>query len=221
MTYTQQSQEQRSPCTPRSRFKPVISPLATLRCVLTQSKPQRSDLIQPAGEMLVRDSVSSACRVQSILICVFPHPPKQFSSVQSLSHLQLSVTHGLQHARPPCPSWSPRMCSNSCSLSKWCHPTISSSVAFFSSCPQFFPASESFPMSWLFTSDGPSIEASASASVLPMNIQLISFRIYWFDLLAHTKGMVNSPGSKDSSDSSDDLSLFFPSWLTYTIPFRS
>ena len=79
--------------------------------------------------------------------------------------------HGLQHARLPCPSLSPGVCSNSCSLSWWCRPTISSSVIPFSSCSQSFPASESFPMSQLFTSSGHSIGASASASVLPMNIQ--------------------------------------------------
>ena len=79
--------------------------------------------------------------------------------------------HRLQHTRLPCPSRSPRVCSNSCPLNQWCHPTISSSVAPFSSCPQSFPASGSFPMSWLFSSGGQSIGASASASVLPVNIQ--------------------------------------------------
>ena len=78
---------------------------------------------------------------------------------------------GLQHARLPCPSLSPGVCSNSCQLSRWCHPTISSSVVPFSSCPQSFPASGSFSMSWLFASGGQSIGASASGSVLPMNIQ--------------------------------------------------
>ena len=79
--------------------------------------------------------------------------------------------HGLQHARPPCPSPSPRACSNSCPLSQWRHPSISSSVVPFSSCRQSFPASGSFPLSWLFTSSGQSIRASTSASVFPMNIQ--------------------------------------------------
>ena len=79
--------------------------------------------------------------------------------------------HGLQHARLPCPSLSPRVPSNSCPLSQWCHPFISSSVACFSSCPQSFPASGSFPMSQLFTLGSQSFEASASASVLPMNSQ--------------------------------------------------
>ena len=77
----------------------------------------------------------------------------------------------LQHSKLHCPSLSPRVCSNSCSLSWWCHPTISSYVDPFSSCPQSFPASESFPMSQLFPSGGQSIESSASVSVLPMNVQ--------------------------------------------------
>ena len=76
--------------------------------------------------------------------------------------------HGLQHARLPCPSPTPGACSNSCPLSRWCHPTISSSFVPFS-CPQSFPASGSFPMSRLFASGGQSI--GVSASVLPMNIQ--------------------------------------------------
>ena len=79
--------------------------------------------------------------------------------------------HGLQHTRLPCPSLSPRVCSNSCQLSRWCHPTISPSAVPFSFCPQSFPASGSFPMSWLFTSSGQSIGVSASASALPMTIQ--------------------------------------------------
>ena len=79
--------------------------------------------------------------------------------------------HGLQHARPPCSSPVPRVYSNSCPLSQWCHPTISSSVIPFSSCLQSFPASGSFPMSQFFTSGGQSVVVSASASVLPMNIQ--------------------------------------------------
>ena len=77
--------------------------------------------------------------------------------------------HGLQHTRHPCPSPTPRACSNSCPSSRWCHPTISSSVPF--SCLWSFPASGSFPMSQFFASGGQSIGVSASASVLPMNIQ--------------------------------------------------
>ena len=79
--------------------------------------------------------------------------------------------HGLQHARLHCPSPSPRACSNSCPLSQWCHPTISSSAIPFPSCLQSFLTSGSFPMSRLFASGGQSIGVSASASVLPINIQ--------------------------------------------------
>ena len=79
--------------------------------------------------------------------------------------------HGLQHARLPCPSLSPEVYSNSCPLSQWRHPTISFSVTPFSSCPQSFPASGSFPINRLFTSDGQRIGVSASASVLPIHFQ--------------------------------------------------
>ena len=78
--------------------------------------------------------------------------------------------HGLQHTRPPCPSPTPRVYPDSCPLSQWCHPTISSSVVPFS-CPQSFPASGSFPMSQLFASGGWSTRVSVSASVLPVNTQ--------------------------------------------------
>ena len=94
-------------------------------------------------------------------------------SVQ-FSHSVLSDSlrpHGLQHARPPCPSPMPRVYSNSCPLSWWCHSTVSSSVVPFSSCPQSLPVSGSFQMSQLFTSGGQGIGVSASTSVLPMNIQ--------------------------------------------------
>ena len=79
--------------------------------------------------------------------------------------------HESQHTRPPCPSPTPGIYSNSCPLSWWCHPTISSSVIPFSSCLQSFPASRAFPMSQFFASGGQNIGVSASASVFPMNIQ--------------------------------------------------
>ena len=79
--------------------------------------------------------------------------------------------HESQHTRPPCPSPTPGVYPNSCPLTQWCHPTISFSVVPFSSCPQSFPASESFPMSQLFAWGGQSIGVSASTSVLPMNTQ--------------------------------------------------
>ena len=89
------------------------------------------------------------------------------TSVQSVQ----SLSHEPQHARLPCPSPTPGDCSNSCPLHQWCHPTISSSVVPFSSCPQSFSASGSFPMSQFFASGGQSIGISASTSVLPMNTQ--------------------------------------------------
>ena len=82
-----------------------------------------------------------------------------------------SWPHGLQHTRLPCLSTSLGVCTNSCPLNQWCHPTISSSVIPFSSCCQSFPASGSFPMSQFFTSGGQSIGVSATASVLPVNSQ--------------------------------------------------
>ena len=100
-------------------------------------------------------------------------PWSHISSVQfSCSVVSDSLwPHELQHARPPCPSPTPRFYSNSCPLSRWCHPTISSSVIPFSSCLQSFPASESFPVTQLFASGGQNTGVSASASVLPMNTQ--------------------------------------------------
>ena len=96
-----------------------------------------------------------------------------FSSVQfSRSVVSDSLRpHESQHARPPCPSPTPGVHPNPCPLSQWCHPTISSSVVPFSSCPQSFPASGSFQMSQRFASGGQSIGVSASTSVLPMNTQ--------------------------------------------------
>ena len=96
------------------------------------------------------------------------------SWISQFSRLVMSDSlrpHGLQHGRSPYLSSTPRVHSNLCPLSWWCHPTISSSVIPFSSCPQSFPASGSFPMSQLFTSGGQSIGVSAWASVLPMNTQ--------------------------------------------------
>ena len=97
---------------------------------------------------------------------------KQLSVQFSCSVMSDSLRlHELQHARPPCPSPTARVYSNSCPSSQWCHPAISSSVVPFSSCPQSLPASGSFPISQLFPWGGQSIRVSASTSVLPMNTQ--------------------------------------------------
>ena len=105
-----------------------------------------------------------------------PDPGIKFTSglVLLFSHSVMSDSlrpHGLQHTRPPCPLLTPGVYSNSCPLSWWCYPTISSSVVPFSSCPQSSPASGSFPISQLFESGGQSIGLSASTSVLPINNQ--------------------------------------------------
>ena len=101
---------------------------------------------------------------------------------QTISSVQFSRSvvsnflrpHESQHARPPCPSPTPGIYSNSCPWSRWCHPAISSSVIPFSSCPQPLPSSGSFPMSQLFAWGGQRIGVSASTSVIPMNTQDLS-----------------------------------------------
>ena len=111
--------------------------------------------------------------------------------------------HALQHARFPCTSLSSGACSNLHPLNWWCHPTISSFVVPFSSCPQSFPASGSFPISQFFTSGGQNIGVSTSASVLPMNIQ------NWFLLwLTGLISLQSSLSPQFKSISSSALSLF-------------
>ena len=112
----------------------------------------------PEAHNLSRGNLEKCYRTSSV----------QFSWSVVSDYLQ---PQGLQHARLPCPSPTPGTCSNSCPSSQWCHPAISSSVVPFSSCLQCFPLSASFPMTQFFTSGGQSFKASASASVLPMNIQ--------------------------------------------------
>ena len=132
------------------------------------------------------------------------------------SHSVLSNSlwpHGLQHARLPCPSLSPRACSNSCPLSRWCHPTISSSVAPFS-CLQSFPASGSFPVSWLYAL-WPKYW-SFSFSISPSNEYsgVISFRIDWLDLLASPRD------SQYSSPAQEFESINSSLWLSSHIHTR-
>ena len=126
----------------------------------------------------------------------------QFSSVVSES----LKSHGLQHARLPCPSPSPGVCSNSCPLSQWCHPTISSSVIPFSSCPQSFPASGSFLMCQLFTSSNQS--TGASASVLSMNIQEW-FPLGWTGWISLQSKGLSKVFSNNSDQSINSLALSF------------
>ena len=121
--------------------------------------------------------------------------------------------HEPQHARPPCPSPTPGVHPNPCPLSQWCHPTISSSIVPFSSCPQSFPVSGSFQMNQLFASGSQSIGVSASAAVLPMNIQ------DWFPLgqtgwiSLQSKGLLSpTPQSKSISSSALNF-LYSPSHI--------
>ena len=110
----------------------------------------------------------------------------QFSQSVMSNSLRL---HEPQHIKPPCPSLTPGVNPNSCPLSRWCHPTISSSVAPFSSCPQSFPASGSFQMSQLFASGGQNTGVSASTSVLPMNTQDL-FPLGWIGWISlQSKGL--------------------------------
>ena len=127
--------------------------------------------------------------------------------------------HGVQHARFPCPSQSPGVCSNSCALSQWYHPTFSSSVTPFFSCPQSFPASGSFPMSWLFPSGGQSI--GASASVLPMNIQGW-FPLGLIGLISLLPKGLSGVFSSTASNSQYPLSRWcHPTILSSVVPFSS
>ena len=135
-------------------------------------KKQRHDSLVKIRELVkgVQKIQLSSYKISNFWRCNVHH---QFSSVRfSRSVMSDSLQpHELQHARPPCPSPTPRVHPNSCVLSRWCHPTISSSVIPFSSCPPNLPASGSFPMSQLFTWGGQSIGVSALASVLPRNTQ--------------------------------------------------
>ena len=124
--------------------------------------------------------------------------------------------HEPQHTRPPCPSPIPRVHPNPCPLSQWCHPTISSSVLPFSSCPQSFPATGSFQMSQLFASGGQSVGVSASTSVLPMKTQDWSSLGWtgWISLQSKGLSKESSPTSQFKSISSLALSFLYSPTLT-------
>ena len=152
----------------------------------------------------------SSLGLKSTMVCT--------QSVQ-FSHSVMSDSlrpHGLQHTRPPCPSPIPTAYSNWCPSSQWCHPTISSSVFPFSSCPQSFPESGSFPMSQLFTSGGQTMGVSASPSVLPMNIQDWS-PLEWTGWISfQSKGLYkeSSPTPQFKSINSLVLSFLYSPTLT-------
>ena len=139
----------------------------------------------------------------------------------SLSRVQLFVTPLTAAPQASCPSLSPGVCSNSCPLWQWCHPTISSSVIPFSSCLPSFPALGSFPMSWLFSSGGQSTGASASASVLPMN-SLGSFPLGMTSLISCSPrdSQESSPIPQFKSINSSALSFVYGSTLTSIHDYR-
>ena len=122
--------------------------------------------------------------------------------------------HGLQLTRPPCPSPTPGVYLNSCPLSRWCHPTISSSVIPFSSCPQSFPASGSFQMNQLFASGGQTIGISASTSVLPVNTQDWSPLTWTGWISFQSKGLSRVFSNSSKSINSSALSLLHSPTLT-------
>ena len=159
------------------------------------------------------------CWVSKIYLKIYYFSVEFSRSVWLLLMSDSLWPHGLQHARFPCPSPNPGAYSNSCPLSRWCHPTISSSVIPFSSCPQSLPESESFPMSQLFAWGGQSTGVSALASFLPKEPRA--------DLLQN--GLVGSPCSpRDSQESSptpqlksinSSCSVFFT--VQFSHPFMS
>jgi len=161
------------------------------------------------GRILVNEPM----RVSPSVVMIIPG--SSWTSVQSLSRVWPFVTHGLQHARLPCPSPTREACLDSCPSSQWCHLAISASVVPFSSCLQSFPVSESFLVSPFFASGGQSIGASASASVLPMNIQ------DWFPLELTSWIFLQSKGlsgvfSKPHFKSINSSALSFVYSLTLT-----
>ena len=145
--------------------------LSTLNCL--QGHVESQQLQKYEIQSLLRQMANILDKYQFVVDGSFTGIPVQFSRSVMSYYLQC---HELQHARPPCPSPTPGVHSNSCPSSWWCHPAISSSVVPFSSCPQSLPASESFAMSQLVSCGGQSIGVSALVSVFPMNTQ------EWFPL---------------------------------------
>ena len=161
-----------------------------------------------------------------IILCTFLQVSVVKSTAQGSVQFNRSVVSdslwplGLKHPRPPCPSPSPGVYSNSCPWNQWCHPTISSSVVPFSSRPKSFPASGSFQMSQSFTSGGQSIGVSASASVLPINTQDWS-PLGWTGWISCSPrdSQASSPTPQFKSTSSSALSFLYGPPLGMALTF--
>ena len=170
----------------------LASPLTVVFPAIPRRKQDKQDIqINYTKERWplswVPDVSSSLFGWDSALVALATEDPQFSDSAQSCPTLLRA--HGLQHSGLPRPSPIPRAYSNSCPLSRWCQPTISSSVILFSSCLQSFPASGSFQMSQFFTSGGQNIGVSTSASVLPVNIQ-DWFPLGWIGLISlQSKGL--------------------------------
>ena len=137
----------------------LLFPMNNLLLLVSWLFPEFTDMILPQG---ICTCCSYNLECSSVGACGFLVHSVHSFVVQLLSHVGCLRTQGLQNARLPCPSLAPEVCSNSCSLSWWCHPTISCSVTRISSCAQSLAASGSFPVIWLFTSGGERIGASAA-----------------------------------------------------------
>ena len=172
---------------------PAISPFVIPFSCCRQSLPASESF--PMSQLFAWHTNSSLQR------CLLPTTVSIVVIVQSLSRVQLFAPHGLQHARLPRPSLFPRVCSNSCPLSLWCHPTISSPVAPFSSCPQSFPVSGFFQWAGFLHQVAKVLELQLQHQSFQWILELISFRIDWFDLLA-VQGTLKSLLQQHSSNAS-------------------
>ena len=185
-----------------------------IKCVIAKVLNNMYGMINKTVSKMTQTLLKCSILIQSSLNCI----QFQFSSSVMSDSLW---PHESQHARPPCPSPSPGVHSDSRLLSQWCHPAISSLVVPFSSCPKFFPASESFPMSPLLAWGGESTGVSALASFLPKIIPgLICFRMDWLDLCSPRDSQESFQTPQFKSINSSALSLLHSPTLTSTHDHR-
>ena len=200
-------------------WKPSLSErISDLKEIFSWMSPFEMDLICPLRHScpcpwVIAHSFPQIHTLHDLSISVVLIPVSQFSrSVMSNS----LWPHGLQHVRPPCPSPTPGAYSNSCPLTQWCHPNISSSVVSFSTRLQYFPAIQSFPMSQFLASSHQRIDVSASASVLLMNIQDLIHVGWtgWISPCSPRDSQESSPTPQFKSINSSVLSFLYGPTLT-------